>query len=149
MKPTVTTFSFLLGLAGLLAGVAFVLWELRQAHPLLDPRLFRNRGFAAGTLTMTVQFFAAFGFLAALAFFTFFGPAAFFAAFGFFAPTGWAAWSCMYRSSVRPRAPTAPTCRKFRRFSGEPRQRDSRFIGRTPVVGRLGVVRAVFVSARA
>ena len=41
---------------------ASVLWELRQAHPLLDPRLFRNRGFAAGTLTMTVQFFAAFGF---------------------------------------------------------------------------------------
>jgi fucose permease len=29
---------------------------------MLDPRLFRLRGFSAGTLTITVQFFAAFGF---------------------------------------------------------------------------------------
>src|ERR687898_93102 len=41
------------------AGVAaFVLWELRRREPMLDPR-----HFAAGTLSMSVQFFAAFGFL--------------------------------------------------------------------------------------
>jgi MFS family permease len=48
--------------AGLVAGVAFVLWELRAAQPMLDPRLFRLRGFSAGSLTITAQFFAAFGF---------------------------------------------------------------------------------------
>ncbi|MGZ4613603.1 MAG: MFS transporter, partial [Kineosporiaceae bacterium] len=47
---------------GLVAGVAFVLWELRTPQPMFDPRLFRLRGFSAGTLTITVQFFAAFGF---------------------------------------------------------------------------------------
>ncbi len=46
---------------GLVAAVAFVLWELRHPHPLLDPRLFRLRGFSAGSLTITVQFFASFG----------------------------------------------------------------------------------------
>lgn len=48
--------------AGIAAAVAFVIWELRIEHPMLDPRLFRVRGFSAGTLTITVQFFAAFGF---------------------------------------------------------------------------------------
>src|SRR5918995_5035920 len=47
---------------GLLAGVLFVRWELRVAQPMLDPRLFRLRGFSAGSLTITAQFFAAFGF---------------------------------------------------------------------------------------
>ena len=47
---------------GIVMGVAFVLWELRLKHPMLDPRLFRNRGFSAGTLTITTQFLAAFGF---------------------------------------------------------------------------------------
>ncbi len=47
---------------GIGAGIAFVLWELRMDKPLLDPRLFRNRGFSAGTLTVTVQFMASFGF---------------------------------------------------------------------------------------
>ncbi len=47
---------------GLVAGVLFVWWELRQEHPLLDPRLFRLRGFSAGSLSITIQFFAAFGF---------------------------------------------------------------------------------------
>jgi EmrB/QacA subfamily drug resistance transporter len=49
-----------LGLAGLAGFVAF---EMRRAEPLLDPRLFTHRGFAAGTLTITVQFFAFFGFI--------------------------------------------------------------------------------------
>jgi EmrB/QacA subfamily drug resistance transporter len=47
---------------GLVGGIAFVLWELRMDKPLLDPRLFANRGFSAGTLTVTVQFMASFGF---------------------------------------------------------------------------------------
>jgi EmrB/QacA subfamily drug resistance transporter len=42
--------------------VTFVLWELRSTEPLLDVRLFRLRGFSAGTLALTVQFFASFGF---------------------------------------------------------------------------------------
>jgi EmrB/QacA subfamily drug resistance transporter len=51
------------GLAlGILSGTAFVAWEWRRPQPLLDPRLFGNRGFSAGTLTMTVQFLSAFGF---------------------------------------------------------------------------------------
>ncbi len=48
--------------AGIVAGVLFVLWELRSAAPMLDPRLFRIRSFSAGTLTITAQFFSAFGF---------------------------------------------------------------------------------------
>jgi len=47
---------------GVGSAIAFVLWELRMKRPLLDPRLFRSRGFSAGTLTITVQFLAAFGF---------------------------------------------------------------------------------------
>jgi EmrB/QacA subfamily drug resistance transporter len=50
--------------AVLLAG--FVWWELRTAHPMLDPRLFRRRGFRTGTTSMTLQFFALFGFLFAM-----------------------------------------------------------------------------------
>ena len=46
---------------GALASIAFVLWELRVPKPMLDPRLFRLRGFSAGTLTVLVQFFATFG----------------------------------------------------------------------------------------
>jgi EmrB/QacA subfamily drug resistance transporter len=48
--------------AGVIASVAFVWQELRVAEPMLDPRLFRLRGFSAGSLTITAQFFAAFGF---------------------------------------------------------------------------------------
>lgn len=47
--------------AGLLGVVAFLCWELVPARPLLDPRLFRNPHFAAGTLSLTVQFFCFFG----------------------------------------------------------------------------------------
>jgi len=43
--------------------VAFVVWELRREQPLLDPRLFRLRGFSAGTASILVQFFALFGFI--------------------------------------------------------------------------------------
>jgi EmrB/QacA subfamily drug resistance transporter len=43
--------------------VAFIVWELRRRQPLLDPRLFGRRGFGAGTASITVQFFAFFGFI--------------------------------------------------------------------------------------
>ena len=42
--------------------IAFVLWELRTPRPMLDPRLFRLSGFTTGSLSITLQFFAAFGF---------------------------------------------------------------------------------------
>ncbi|MFJ1733033.1 MFS transporter [Streptomyces sp. NPDC088254] len=48
---------------GFLVLAGFVVWELRHPHPLLDPRLFRNKPFAAGTLSITLQFFAFFGFI--------------------------------------------------------------------------------------
>ncbi|MEO9220530.1 MAG: MFS transporter, partial [Mycobacteriaceae bacterium] len=54
-------------LGGLVAGLAviagFVRWELVSPHPMLDPRLFTYRAFAAGTLSITMQFFAFFGFI--------------------------------------------------------------------------------------
>jgi EmrB/QacA subfamily drug resistance transporter len=52
---------------GIVAGAVFLAgfahWESRVAHPLLDPRLFAHRAFAAGTLSLTVQFSAFFGFI--------------------------------------------------------------------------------------
>jgi EmrB/QacA subfamily drug resistance transporter len=41
---------------GLLAAVGFVVWELRHPVPLLDVRLFRERGLASGSLTLLVVF---------------------------------------------------------------------------------------------
>lgn len=41
---------------GILAGVGFVMWELRQAGPLLDVRLFRERGLAGGSVTLLAVF---------------------------------------------------------------------------------------------
>jgi EmrB/QacA subfamily drug resistance transporter len=52
------------GLAvGLVALVAFVLWELRADKPLLDPRLFRLRGFGTGSAGLFLMFLAMFGFM--------------------------------------------------------------------------------------
>lgn len=48
---------------GLVVLVGFVAWELKYPHPLLDPRLFRHMPFAAGSLSITLQFFAFFGFI--------------------------------------------------------------------------------------
>ncbi|MFB4297239.1 MFS transporter [Actinomadura sp. NTSP31] len=54
----------LIGLAAAVAVLAgFVGWELTRRNPLLDPRLFRHRAFSAGALSITVQFFAFFGFV--------------------------------------------------------------------------------------
>jgi len=41
---------------------AFVIWEMRQAHPLLDPRVFRKRTLTAGSMSILVQFFAFYGY---------------------------------------------------------------------------------------
>ena len=46
---------------------AFVTWELRNANPMLDVRLFRNRSFSVGSTTITLQYFAAFGLFFAMA----------------------------------------------------------------------------------
>ncbi len=48
---------------GLVVLAGFVGWELRQRRPLIDPRYFRRRPFAAGTLSLTLQFFCFFGFI--------------------------------------------------------------------------------------
>ena len=50
-----------LALAVVLLG-AFVAWELRQAAPLLDPRVFAQRSLSAGSLTIFIQFVAFFGY---------------------------------------------------------------------------------------
>jgi EmrB/QacA subfamily drug resistance transporter len=39
----------------------FVLWELRMAQPMLDPRLFKLRGFSLGSFSLVVQFLCTFG----------------------------------------------------------------------------------------
>lgn len=45
------------GLAlGAAAAVGFVIWELRQDHPLLDLRVFKNRSLAAGSVGLLVTF---------------------------------------------------------------------------------------------
>jgi EmrB/QacA subfamily drug resistance transporter len=55
-----------LTLTGLIGGglflVTFVWWELRSKAPLLDPRLFKLRGFATGSASLFLQFLAMFGF---------------------------------------------------------------------------------------
>jgi EmrB/QacA subfamily drug resistance transporter len=47
--------------AGVVLSAAFAAWELRTDHPLLDPRLFRYRGFAVGSASLLVLFVALFG----------------------------------------------------------------------------------------
>ena len=52
---------------GIVAAVAFVLWENRQEHPLLDVRVFANRGLTAGSVTLLVMFAVMFGIFLVLA----------------------------------------------------------------------------------
>ena len=42
---------------------AFIGWERRAAHPMLDVRLFRNMRFSAASGSVTVAFFTLFGFI--------------------------------------------------------------------------------------
>ena len=54
-----------LTLAGLVVGLvalgSFIAWERRQAAPLFDVRLFRDRGLAAGSVSLLVAFGVMFG----------------------------------------------------------------------------------------
>ena len=43
---------------GSVLAVVFVVWELRRDQPMLDVTLFRGRGFSAGSITLTLLFFA-------------------------------------------------------------------------------------------
>jgi hypothetical protein len=53
----------LVGLSlALLLIAGFILWELRQTHPLLDPRVFCKRPLWAGSTSIFVQFFAFYGY---------------------------------------------------------------------------------------
>jgi EmrB/QacA subfamily drug resistance transporter len=58
------TSSFTIGglVIGAMALVLFVWWELRIDEPLLDPRLFRLRGFGTGSAGLFIMFLAMFGF---------------------------------------------------------------------------------------
>jgi EmrB/QacA subfamily drug resistance transporter len=49
--------------ATLVVGAAFVLIELRSRHPMLDVSLFAERAFSAASGSVTVAFFALFGFI--------------------------------------------------------------------------------------
>src|SRR4051794_38021235 len=52
------------GFAGALVLLtAFVLWERRTPHPMLDVSLFRNLRFSAASASVTIAFFALFGFI--------------------------------------------------------------------------------------
>jgi EmrB/QacA subfamily drug resistance transporter len=54
-----------IALFGLVVGVAallgFIAWELRNSRPLLEIRLFANRGLAAGSVTLLILFAVMFG----------------------------------------------------------------------------------------
>ncbi|GAB3959353.1 DHA2 family efflux MFS transporter permease subunit [Actinoallomurus acanthiterrae] len=52
--------------AGLAAGLLFVRWERRTAHPLIDLEVFRSRAFDWGVLMATVMSFTMFGALFAM-----------------------------------------------------------------------------------
>ena len=45
-------------MVAVMAGGMFVRWELRRAEPMLDIRLFANRGFSAGSVALAMLFFA-------------------------------------------------------------------------------------------
>ena len=48
-------------LVAVVIGGAFVAWERRSDHPMLDLSWFRDRRFSVGSATITLAFFAAFG----------------------------------------------------------------------------------------
>jgi EmrB/QacA subfamily drug resistance transporter len=48
-------------LVGVLALVAFVGWEARSSHPMLEVRFFRNPRFSGANIAVTLVFFAMFG----------------------------------------------------------------------------------------
>ena len=48
---------------GGVALAAWLVWSLKVAEPLLDPRLFLRRGFSTGVASISLQFFVFFGFV--------------------------------------------------------------------------------------
>ncbi|MEO1058724.1 MAG: DHA2 family efflux MFS transporter permease subunit, partial [Actinomycetota bacterium] len=58
-SSTLVITSFIVAVIGL---TVFITWELRTSRPLLDVRLFKLRGFSTGSVSIFLQFFAAFGF---------------------------------------------------------------------------------------
>ena len=50
-----------LGLVALVTFAVFVVWELTQAHPVVDLRLFKGRNFAFGAFTLSVAYALFFG----------------------------------------------------------------------------------------
>jgi DHA2 family multidrug resistance protein len=50
-----------LGIVALVGAAVFVAWELTEAHPIVDLRLFRVRNFRAGTLAVSLGFSVFFG----------------------------------------------------------------------------------------
>lgn len=57
-----TTSAIAFGVAAVLL-VAFIRWERRIDHPMLDVTVFKNMRFTAGSLSVTFAFFALFGFI--------------------------------------------------------------------------------------
>lgn len=51
------------GTLGLALGAAFVAWERRSPHPMLDVRLFANPRFSGASVSIAVSFFALAGFI--------------------------------------------------------------------------------------
>ncbi len=49
-----------LALVALIGFIAFIIWELTEAHPIVDLRVFRHRGFTASTVIMSLTFGAFF-----------------------------------------------------------------------------------------
>ena len=54
-------------IVGLVILAGFIVWELRNPHPMLDIRLFKTRAFSVGSSTITLQFFAMYGLYFAMA----------------------------------------------------------------------------------
>ena len=54
-SSTASLVNFAVGIA---IGIAFVAWEVRRDDPMLDIALFRSRGFSAGSIALTLLFFA-------------------------------------------------------------------------------------------
>jgi DHA2 family multidrug resistance protein len=50
-----------LAVVAVIGFAAFLIWELTEAHPIVDLRVFRHRGFTAGVVTIALGFGAIFG----------------------------------------------------------------------------------------
>lgn len=55
-----SNFIVTLTLIAIIGFIAFIMWELTDAHPVVDLRVFRHRGFAASSIVMTLNYGAFF-----------------------------------------------------------------------------------------